>query len=82
MDVNRVMSHAAKYQFSSLLPAFQNMRAIDDAARIAEERVLKNIQARSAAPVGTPTGGGSPMSFPTDVKSGLDKARYILRNQK
>lgn len=82
VDVNRVMAHAAKYAFSSLIPAYQNMRAIEDASRLAEERVLKNIQARSNTPVGTPTAGSPAMTFPPDVKTGLEKARYILRNQK
>jgi Fe2+ transport system protein B len=81
VDMNRVMAHAAKYAFSSLIPAYQNMKAIEDAASLAEERVLKNMQARSAAPVGAPTAGASSASFPPDVRSGLDKARYILRNQ-
>lgn len=81
VDVNRVMAHAAKYRFASLIPAYQNLKAIEDAARLAEERVLKNIQARSSAPVGAPTAGGQNIAFPPDVKTGLDKARYILRNQ-
>lgn len=82
VDVNRVMSHASKFGFASLIPAHQNMKAMDEAARIAEERVLKNMQARSSAPIGLPTGGGASASFPADVRSGIDKARYILRNQK
>ena len=81
VDVNRVMAHAAKYAYPSLLPAFQNMKAMEDAVRMAEERVLKNIQARSAAPVGSPTGGSAAVSFPADVRTGLEKARYILKNQ-
>lgn len=80
-DVNRVMAHAGKYAFSSLTHAYQNMKAIDDAERRVEERVLKNIQARSAAPVGVPAGGGAAPSFPANVRTGLEKARYLIRNQ-
>lgn len=80
-DLNRVMAHAAKYAYPSLIPAYQNMKAMDEAVRIAEERILKNIQARSASPVGSPTSGGAPESFPSDVRTGLEKARYILRNK-
>lgn len=80
-DLNAVMAHAAKFSFSSLIPAYQNMKASQDAARIAVEQALKHIQARSNTPVGAPTAGSPAMTFPPDVKTGLEKARYILRNQ-
>lgn len=82
-DVNRVMSHAAKYAFASLIPAYQNMKAIDDAVARTEERVMKNIQARSGEPVGVTGGakGGTP-TFPPGVNSPIEKARWLLRNNK
>lgn len=81
-DVNRVMAHAAKYAFPSLIPAYQNMKAIEDAERRVEERVMKNMQARAAEPVGTSkgNGGGSP-TFPPNVRTPMEKARWLVRNQ-
>lgn len=82
-DVNRVMAHAAKYAFPSLIPAYQNMKAIEDAERRVEERVMRNMQSRAQEPVGTSkvTSGGTP-SFPPGVVTPMDKARWVLRNQK
>jgi len=81
-DVNRVMSHAAKYGFPSLIPAYQNMKATEDALARQEERIMKNIQSRASEPVGTSkvSGGGLP-TFPPHVKSPMEKARWIVRNQ-
>lgn len=82
-NVQAVMAHASKYQFPSLIPAYQNMRAIEDAARLAEERVLKNMKQRAGEPVG---GGaadpGAGITFPADVQTGYEKALYVLRNNK
>jgi hypothetical protein len=77
------MAHAAKYAFPSLIPAYQNMKAIDDAVARTEERVMKNIQARAAEPVGTSKGnGGGAPTFPPNVRTPMEKARWIVRNQK
>lgn len=80
VDVNRVMAHAAKYGYSSLIPAHQNLKAMDDAVKLAEERILKNMQARSSAPVGAPAPSNGAVTFPPDVRTGLEKARWFLKN--
>jgi hypothetical protein len=82
-DVHRVMSHAAKYAFQSLLPAFQNMKAMEESERRVEERVMNNMKARAQEPVGIPGGslGGTP-TFPPGVRTPMEKARWAIRNQK
>jgi len=82
VNVNEVMAHAAKYAFSSLIPAHQNLKALQDAEKRVEERVLKNLQARANTPVGLPGGAsGANIVFPPGVRTGTEKALYILKNQ-
>jgi hypothetical protein len=81
VNINQVLAHAQKYAFASLIPAYQNMKAMEDAARLVEERVLKNLKARSGEPVGSGSGQGSQtVVFPPEVKTGLEKARWLIRN--
>lgn len=83
VDVNRIKAHAAKYQFNSLIPAYQNLRALEDTERRTEERIMKNIKLRASEPVGTTSAQvGANVVFPPDVKTGLEKARYLLRQNK
>lgn len=82
VNVNAVLSHASKYAFPSLIPAFQNMKAIEDAERRVEERVIKNMKLRAGEPVGTSAGaGGDEVAFPAHVRTGYEKAKYILNQQ-
>lgn len=82
-DPGKVMSHAAKFQFPSLVAAWQNLKTIDEAVKIAEERAVKNMTQRAANPVGVPPASGNATpSFPPDVRTGLEKARWALKNSK
>lgn len=83
VDTGRVMSHAAKYAFTSLVPAYHNMKALEDTERRTEERIMKNMKLRASEPVGTASAQASGnTTFPPDVRTGLEKARWLLRNNK
>lgn len=83
VNVSAVMAHASKFAFPSLIPAFQNMKTIEEAERRAEERVLKNMKQRAGEPVGTGSADpGAGIVFPPGVRSGYEKAKWILNNQK
>lgn len=62
VDENRVMAHAAKYNFQSLLTAHKNLKEFEQIEKMTEERVSKAMQKRSGVPVGgqsaTATGEG------------------------
>jgi len=83
VNINAVMAHASKYAFSSLIPAFQNLKALEDAEKRVEERVLKNLKIRAGEPVGTSgSEADQNTAFPAGVQTGYEKAKWILRNQK
>lgn len=83
VDVPKVMAYAAKYKFSSMIPAYQNMKVLEDSERRTEERVLKQMKLRASEPVGASSAQvGANVSFPSDVKTGLEKARWLIRNNK
>src|SRR3990167_8968142 len=79
VNVSSIMAHASKYAFPSLIPAYQNMKAIEEAERRVEERVLKNMKQRAGEPVGV--GAADPNAgvvFPPGVRTGYEKAKWIL----
>lgn len=83
VNVNKVLAHAQKYAFSSLIPAYQNMAAIEEAVARAEERTLRNVKSRSAEPVGSPSAQpGTDIAFPPELRTGAEKARWLIRNSK
>jgi len=81
-DINQVMSYAAKRSHTSLVTAYQALQDIEEAARRAEDRVQRNLKTRLGEPVGTSTQAVPQVTeFPPDVKSGLEKALYVIRNK-
>lgn len=83
VNVSAVMAHASKFGFQSLIPAYQNLKTIDEAEKRTEERVLKNMKQRAGEPVGVGAADpGAGVTFPAHVRSGYEKAKWILNNQK
>lgn len=83
-DPHKVMAHATKYQFPSLVNAWQNMKSMEDAVRLAEERAVKNLTNRSQAPVGSAAGAAPTSQIPEELRnaSGYEKALWALKNNK
>lgn len=81
VNINTVMAHASKYAFSSLIPAYQNLRAIQEAEKRVEDRVMKNIKLRAGEPVGEDS--AAPSSAPSDFApgKGFEMAMKQIRNK-
>lgn len=82
LDENALFAHANKYGFNNLKMAYQNMSELRRVEADTEQRVLKNLKTREAAPVsGRP---GAPVPTPSDEieyggfgESALDAYRRI-----
>lgn len=60
LDENALFVHATKYGFQDLRAAYTNMADLKRVAVDTEQRVLKNIKARTGDPVATAPGAPSP----------------------
>lgn len=85
VNVASVMAHASKYHFTSLIPAYQNYKAIEDMERRVEARTSKNMQLRAEEPVGSgnaASAGGAQLPPELENASGYEQAMWRLQNSK
>lgn len=83
VNIPQVMAYAAKRSHTSLVTAYNALQDIEEAARRAEDRVQKNLKLRAGEPVGASTQPVTgDIQFPPDVRTPLEKALYVIRQNK